>query len=256
MSSTTFERRRARLTEYAPWIFRDYITNQGPSTALVVLLIGFLTLLPALQSMTGERVHFGDVPLAIAKRMLVAMVPPLVFLGTFFATNGIVASDRKLGFYRFLFAKPVSPPLYYATTFATYGVGLLLVSTVLMGIWALTVRPMFPPGLLAVVSIMYIAYGGIGFLLSATWRFDWLSLVSVLLVANVGWSVWGNTDGVRHALLYLLPPVHRANDVYALVIREGNVAVKWSSIAWLGGYGLLCFLLGTLVIRRRPLGTS
>jgi hypothetical protein len=256
MSATASGQRRARLTEYVPWVFRDYVTNQGPSTAIVVLLIGFLTILPVLQGVTGERAHFGEVPLMTAKRMLHAMVPPLVFLGTFFATNGIVANDRKLGFFRFLFAKPVSPPAYYAMTFAIYGVGLLLVSTLLMGVWAIAVRPMFPPTLLAVILIMYIAYGGIGFLLSATWRFDWLSLVTVLLVANVAWSFWGDTHGVRHAVLYLLPPVHRANDVYALVVEDGNVAVKWSSIAWLGGYGLLCFLLGTLVIRKRPLGTS
>ena len=256
MTEITPGRRGARIAEYAPWMFRDYITNQGPSTAIVVLLIGFLTLLPVLQGMTGERARLGDVPLPIAKRMLHAMVPPLVFLGTFFATNGIVANDRKLGFYRFLFAKPVSPPLYYATTFAVYGVGLLLVATGLMGLWAVAVRPMFPPALLAVVFIMYVAYGGIGFLLSATWRFDWLSLVTVLLVANVAWSLWGDTEGLRHTLLYVLPPVHRANDVYALVLQEGNVAVRWGSIAWLGGYGLLCFLLGVLVVRKRPLGTS
>ncbi len=29
-----------------------------------------------------------------------------------------------------------------------------------------------------------------------------------------------------------------------------------ASIAWLGGYGLACFLLGMIVLRKRPLGTS
>lgn len=256
MSTTMSANRRASLVEYVPWIFRDYATNQGPSTAIVVLLIGVLTFLPILQGMPGTSIRMRDVPIELATRMLRAIVPPLVFLGTFFATNGIVANDRKLGYYRFLFAKPVSPPLYYATTFGVYGAGFLAVTLALMGIWGATVRPMFPVELLGVIAVMYVAYGGLGFLLSAAWRFDWLSLVTVLVVANVAWSVWGEATGLRHWVLYLLPPVHRANEVYALVMPESFRDVPWGSITWLAGYGLICFVLGMLVIRKRPLGTS
>lgn len=248
--------RRARLLEYAPWILRDYATNQGPSTAIVVLLIAFLTLLPAIQGISGEPVRFGDVPAVLAAAMLRAIVPPLVFLGTFFATNGIIANDRKLGFYRFIFAKPVSPPRYYALTFAVYGVGLLAVSLAFLALWSVAVRPMFPVEFLGVVVLMYLAYGGIGFLLSAAWRFDWLSLVTVLLIANVGWSIWGTESGWKYWLLHLLPPVHRAADIYALVAAQGERGIPWGSIVWLGGYGLACFVLGLVVVRKRPLGTS
>jgi hypothetical protein len=254
--SAEFEKRRARLVEYVPWMMRDYFTNQGPSTALVVLLIGVLSLLPIVKGATGVPVNLGDVPPAIATRVLHAMLPPLVFLGTFFATNGIIANDRKFAYYRFLFAKPVSPPRYYAMTFLIYGLGLVAVSLGLLGLWALAVRPMFPIQFFLIVPLMYLAYGGIGFLLSAAWRFDWVSLVMVLFVANVGWSVWGNETGLRHWLLYLLPPVHRAEDVYAMILHEPGSGTPWQSIAWLAGYGLICFAFGLLVIRKRPLGTS
>jgi hypothetical protein len=248
---------RARLIGYAPWMFRDYITNQGLSTGIVVLLIGFMNLLPLFQgALGGGPVAFGQVPQQYARSMLRTILPFLVFLGAFFATNGIIANDRKLGYYRLLFAKPVSPPSYYGLTFAMYGFGLLLVTAALLGVWSLTVRPMFPLGLFAVVALMYVAYGGIGFLLSAAWRFDWLSLVTVLLVSNIAWAVWGNSSGVRYYLLHLLPPAHRATDVYALVASDGVMRFPWQSIAWLGGYGLVCFLLGMIVVRKRPLGTS
>jgi hypothetical protein len=250
------EQRRARLSEYTPWIFRDYITNQGPSTVIVVLLVGFLSLLPVLKGAMGAPVKMGEVPRETAQRLLEAMLPPLAFLGTFFATNGIIANDRKLGYYRFLFAKPVSPPAYYGLTFGVYGVGLLVISIVLMGVWALAVRPMFPVEIFVIIPLMYVAYGGIGFLLSAAWRFDWISLVTVLLIANVGWAVWGETEGLRHWVLYLLPPVHRASDIYRLRLDGSQGAIPWSSIAWLSGYGLGCFVLGMIVIRKRPLGTS
>jgi len=253
---TAPQRRRARLSQYTPWIFRDYMTNQGPSTIVVVLLVGFLSVMPVIQGVTGAATKMGQVPVETARRILEAMLPPLAFLGTFFATNGIIANDRKLGYYRFLFAKPVSPPAYYAMTFGVYGVGLLLISIALMGIWAVTVRPMFPIEILVIIPLMYLAYGGIGFLLSAAWRFDWLSLVTVLLIANVAWAVWGNAEGLRHWILYVLPPVHRANDVYRLRFEGPPGVIPWSSIAWLGGYGLACFVLGMIVVRKRSLGTS
>ena len=250
--NSLIDNRRAQIARYVPWIARDYLTNQGPSTALVILLIAFLSL----QGVTLSGVEMSKLPEELLQRVMRQLVGTLVFLGTFFATNGIVASDRKLGYYKFLFSKPVAPPAYYATTFLVYGAGLMLVVLALLGLWALVVRPMFPPALFAVVALMYFGYGGIGFLLSAAWRFDWLSLVTVLLVANVSWSLWGDSTSPFRALLYVLPPVHRADEVYNLILRDTGSPIPWGSIAWLGGYGVACFLLGMLVIRKRPLGAS
>ena len=253
MTTSAIERRRGRLVEYVPWMARDYFTNQGPSTAVVVLLIGFLTLAPAV---AGGQMKYGDIPLAMATQLLRALTAPLVFIGVLFATNGIVANDRKLGYYRFLFSKPIGPPAYYATTFLVNGIGFLVVCAVLMAFWYFAVRPVFPFGILVAAVIMYVAYGGLGFLLSAAWRFDWLSLVGVLFISNVAWTVWGSATGVRHWVLYLLPPAHRTNEVYGLVLRDASRPIPWEAIAWLAGYGALCFALGLVVVRRRPLGTS
>ena len=246
---------RARLADYAPWILRDYFSNHGPATALVLLLVGFATVGPGM-ALAGQNLVLGEVPEPIAAAMLQSMAERLSFLGAFFATNGIIANDRKLGYYRFLFAKPVKPDRYYALTFCLNGLGLTAVAIVLALIWGATVRPAFTVELFLIIALMYLAYGGLGFLLSAAWRFDWLSLVTVLLVANIGWLVWGNAEGVRHWLLYLLPPVHRDDQVFALLAQTPNDPLPWASILWLGGYGLLCFVLGMAVIRRRPLGTS
>ena len=252
MTSPTL--RPARLVDYAPWILRDYLTNQGPATTIVVMLVMAMMLAPAFAA--AGPVPFGGMPERMAFPLLRELVVPLAFLGAFFATNGIVANDRKFGYFRFLFSKPVHPAVYYALTFVVYGVGVLLVTLVVAGAWAVAVRPMFVPRLFVVVVIMYVAYGGIGLLLSAAWRFDWLSLITVVFVANVAWSVWGEATGWRHTLLYLLPPVHRAGDVYALVGPAAAGTIRWDSIGWVAGYGLACFFLGLVVIRRRPLGTS
>jgi hypothetical protein len=254
MTSAPFDTRRARLMAYVPWMLRDYLTNQGPATLIVVLLIGYMSLMPVLDGPLN--VPLGDVPPEMANRILLAILPAFAFLGPFFATNGIIANDRKFSYYRFLFSKPLSPISYYVTTFLVYGIGVFVVSFVLMGIWALAVRPMFPGTIVIVVAIMYIAFGGIGFLLSAAWRFDWLSLVTVLLVASVAWEQWGDAQGILRLPLYLLPQVHRASDIYAMVVARPGAPTPWSGILWLGGYGFVCFLLGMVVIRKRPLGTT
>ena len=254
MTGPAFDTRRARLAAYVPWMLRDYLTNQGPATLIVVLLIGYMALMPVLDGPTG--VSLGDVPPEMAHRIMLAILPAFAFLAPFFATNGIIANDRKFSYYRFLFSKPLSPIAYYVTMFLVYGVGVFVVTFLLMSIWALAVRPMFPGTMLLVVAIMYIAFGGIGFLLSAAWRFDWLSLVTVLLVASVAWEQWGDVRGLPRLPLYLLPPVHRASEIYAMVVPRPGAAAPWSAILWLGGYGFACFLLGMVVIRKRPLGTT
>jgi hypothetical protein len=255
MTGPVFDQRRARIIEYVPWLARDYLFSQGIATAIVGVLIGIMAIVPAVAATMGA-IRFGGVPAELANQMLRVVANAIVFIGVLFATNGIVANDRKLGYYRFMFAKPVSPTRLYATVFAVNGAGLLVVTLLLMGVWYVAVRPMFPTRLLLVVAIMYVAYGGLGFLLSAAWRFDWLSLVSVMLVANVGWSVWGPARGIRHWVLYVLPPVHRSNDVYNLSVVDASGVTPWNSIAWLLAYGIACFLVGLVVIRRRPLGTS
>jgi hypothetical protein len=246
------EQRHRHLLNYAPWIARDYLTNQGPSTAIVVLLIAFLSL----QGAMAAGMVLSEMPPDLARRMLRSLLGTFVFLGTFFATNGIIANDRKLGYYKFLFSKPVAPTVYYAMTFVVYGLGLMLVTAALLVVWSVFVRPAFPAEVFAVVALMYIAFGGIGFLLSAAWRYDWISLVTVLFVANVGWTVWGKSTGLVYLLLHLLPPVHKADSVYAIVMSERFRDLPWDSVAWLGGYGLVCFALGILVIRKRPMGTA
>ena len=254
MTLAAFDSRRARLMAYVPWMLRDYLTNQGPATLIVVLLIGYMSLMPVLDGPLD--IPLGDVPAEMAHRILLAILPAFAFLGPFFATNGIIANDRKFSYYRFLFSKPLSPISYYVTTFVVYGAGVFIVTFLLMGVWALAVRPMFPGTLLLVVAIMYMAFGGIGFLLSAAWRFDWLSLVTVLLVASVAWEQWGDVQGALRLPLYLLPQVHRASDVYAMVVPRPGSSIPLASILWLGGYGFVCFLLGMVVIRKRPLGTT
>lgn len=244
--------RRARLGWYSLWHLRDYLRDKGIATLITIVLLGYLNQLSINRARAlGAASGLMD---QIADQAFVSTLGSLGILGVLFATNGIIADDRRHGYYRLLFAKPVSIGQYYGHKFAVYGLGFLIVAAVLLGIYNATVERYLPMALLPTLALVYVALGGIGFLLSAAWRFDWLSLATVMLGSRVLWELFGDESGVRGTLLYLLPPVHVLDGVYG-AIRAGR-ELPLNDLAWAVGYGVACFVLGLVVVRRRSLAAS
>lgn len=255
--------RRARLGRYALWQLRDYALNQGLSTMVVLLLAGFLTV-PPLRAAAHRFGQAGSAPGPLPPELLEQVVRQLtglmVFLGALFATNGIVSGDRKFGYYRFYFAKPVSPPTFYALQFGAHAVGFAVVAHLLIAIFSAAVQPVYPARFALVVIGLYLAYAGIGFFVSTVSRYDWLSLLTVVLAAQIAWSTWPDAHGWRGVLVRLLPPITRSDHVYAAMgvipAAAGAPDFPWRSFLWLAGYGAAAFVAGLVVLRRRPLGAG
>ena len=249
--------RHARLGRYFWWQYHDYMLHQAPATAVVLAMYAYLTLMPILNgSMTDVRRYtVSTLPMDVVRGFFSDSLASFILLGTLFATNGIVATDRKTGFYRLYFAKPVSPPRFYTNAFIAHGTGMLTVSLLLLASFALIVRPLLPVSFIPVVAAMYVAFGGVGFMLSTIWRFDWLSLVTVAIVSSVGWSMWGDDPGIRGWLVRLLPPMQRATELYAYVAGTA-ASFPWATQLWLTGYGIVCFVIGLWILRTRSLATQ
>ena len=121
-------------------------------------------------------------------------------------------------------------------------------------IWPVLSRP-----LLLVIALMFVAYSGIAFLLSAAARWDWMSLVAVTVGATFLWARFGESTHPLSRLLYLLPPLHLVDEVYASVsgvpmyASGAPTVIPWSILAWLVGYGAACFAAGLVVLRYRRL---
>jgi hypothetical protein len=243
---------RARLTRYTLWHLRDYLREKGVATLITLGLVGYLTQIPIMRA--REAGFTGELMTQVADQAFVSALKFLGFVGVLFATNGIVADDRRHGYYRLLFAKPVGIVEYYAQKWLVYGVGFLIACALLLAIYGLTVETFFPPTFLPTFALIYVALGGIGFLLSAAWRFDWLSLAAVLGLSDMLWLLFREDAGLTGALLRLLPPVHLLDGVYQAVRAEEGLPVQ--DLMWLAGYGLACFFVGLLVVRRRPLAGS
>jgi hypothetical protein len=267
-------RRRARVGAYALWQLRDYLKDRGLPTFIVALLSGYLGLSPIIERMPTRAdpvppmllTRFGSAEAVYAARMmdfnhafLRGILGTLVFLGALFAMNGIVANDRKQGFYRFLFAKPMTPARYYGQAFFVHWAGFVAVMIVLGLVHGVLIWPVLSRPLLIVIALMFVAYAGIAFLLSAAARWDWMSLVAVTVAATFLWGRYGESTHPLARLLYLLPPLHRADDVYASVsgvpmyASGAPTVIPWSILAWLAGYGAACFAAGLVVLRYRRL---
>jgi hypothetical protein len=239
---------RGRLATYSLWQFRDFIIERG----IAIVIIGFLwgyTLIEPLRRAMGEAFIIG--PLSPTWPLVITVTSSIVSLAVLIALNGMVSTDRKMGYYRFLFSKPVSPIAYYAQLFLVYMAGVLLVMLLLSAVLHTIVPAFNVVNFLLYAAIIYVAMGGIGFFVSVATRFDWLTLAAVWLGSRVLRDFFGAKPGWRSKAVELLPPVHRLSDVSMSLITNGTAHT--SDVVWLVGYGALFFALGLLVLRRGSL---
>ena len=242
---------RARLLPYAAWQLRDYFTNKGLGTVLVVALLLLSAYLPFRAARGSGSETAIEMMLTIA---LTQVITSFVLFGILFATNGIVSEDRKFGYYRFYFAKPVGVLAFYAQKFVVHMIGFLLVGAALIVAFGFLLRPVHPPAYFPVLALLFVGLGGIGFMLSAMTTADWVSLIGYYLVSLIAWNLYGTDAGWRGWLVHTLPPVHRLNEIYTAVVAQEPVPMKW--LMWIFLYGLVCGVIGLVVLSRRRLATT
>ncbi|MEO5815637.1 MAG: hypothetical protein ABIT20_10195 [Gemmatimonadaceae bacterium] len=262
------ERRRgpSRVGRYALWQLADYLKDRGLPTLIVSLLGGYVTLIPMLVNYKhqlailpqGLITRYGGIEGArvvlmhdVNEMFLANFLGVLVYLGAIFAINGIVADDRKKGYYRFLFSEPVSPRRYYGQAFLVHWLGFVIVVCLLALVYGALLLPLLTLPLVSVVALMYLMYAGMGFALSAVARWDWLSLVAATVFAQTMWSLYGASTSALARLLYLLPPVHRTREIYEALAK--HTPLDTGLLIWYAGYGIVCYLIGLVVLRYRRL---
>jgi hypothetical protein len=235
------------LARYALWQARDFAVDRGIAILLIGFLWGYAFILPLRSTMALQMTNKGSPAWIFTVQIASAIVSVAVLI----AVNGIVSTDRKMGYYRFLFSKPVNPILYYTQVFVVYMVGVVASMFILSRILQ-TILPTFSiVNYLLYTALIYVAMGGIGFFLSVATRYDWLSLAAAWLGARILRSTWGPKNDWRSKAVELLPPVHKLDEVANSLIGTGTAHA--SDVLWLLGYGALFFALGLLILRRGSL---
>jgi hypothetical protein len=235
--------RATSLVRYSLWQIRDFAVERG----VAILIIGFLwgyALIEPIRRSVGSAAGGTASPVWLVALQISSAI---VSLSVLIALNGIVSADRKAGYYRFLFSKPVDPVLFYAQLFFVYMVGVIAAMLVLSSLLHKILPAFSIPHFLVYTALVYIAMGGIGFFLSVATRYDWLTLAAVWLGARVLRGIYGPGDDWRSKLVQLLPPVHKLDDVANSLIGTGSAHM--ADVIWLIGYGALFFALGLAALR-------
>ena len=234
---------KSNLARYAWWQFRDFIRDRGIALLLVGFLVGFTVIGPF-------KAMGGTLDQRMADRLMAAILLQVPFICAFIALNGIISNDRKLGYFRFLFSKPVGIPAYYAQLFVIYLLGFLAVCAVLIGLFAIFAHPVAPLGPLLFCALVFLSFGGIAFLISSLFRHDWPILAAIFLGSSILHSMWKFDEGIKRMVLAVLPPIYELPDMIPALVQDGSVDAN--SILWLLGYSAICFVGGLIVLKRRP----
>ena len=240
------------MWSYLVWQARDFVVERGAPLLIVATLMSF-PIVMGLRQLDAA----GAAPIQAAtssRYAIVQLFAEFSLISVLIGINGVVSSDRVKGYYRFLFAKPVSIPRYYAQAYIVNGVGLVLAALGVLGaIYALG-YPVFPVRVLLMVVLVYLSLGGLGFFYSTLARFDWVLMGATWGVAQVLRAVYpAHQSRAGRVLDAILPPFHRLRDV-GLELAAGE-ATEWTTLVWLLAWGITGLVVGLLILRRRPLAT-
>ncbi|HJU90651.1 MAG TPA: hypothetical protein VJ672_14770 [Gemmatimonadaceae bacterium] len=237
---------RGRLARYALYQLRDYVIERG----LPTLLVGVILFLPVL--FTLLRPGGQEIPSLLAISTLSALMPIFGIVAVLLGVNGMIANDRHRGYFRFIFAKPLSVTRYYLQAFAINGVGTIAMVCSLVFVIVSLAGARFPWGIVPYMALFYICAGGIGFLLSVLTRFDWVALGIIWALAQTLRQLAYQLSGPYYeALNVLLPPAHLMTRMAEDYLQ--GIATPTRTLVWVAGYGVLALLLGIAALRVRPL---
>lgn len=237
-----------RLARYSGWQLRDFLIDRGIAVLLIGVLLGYTAIEPMRLALGPGWKHNPAFPLT---SVLGTIVSPVISLAVFISLNGMISNDRKMGYFRFLFAKPIRPIEYYAQLYGIHFIGMLIIILALTGLFRLLVGPVPFASVALYTLVLYIAMGGIGFFVSASTRYDWLVLAVIWVGSRILRAVYQQVPDFRSKLVQVLPPVHKIDGV-ATSLFAGRPADQ-SDMLWLVAYGALFFALGLIVINRRSM---
>ncbi len=233
---------RANVSRYARWQLQDFFMDRG----IALVLIGVLLAAPEVIMMHRLTGPFNR----DAGAVLVRLAASTAIIFALIALNGQVSNDRTRGYFRFLFAKPVSPAVYYAQQFAVWFLGLLVVVSLLVGVFSVTAGPVSPWPILWYVSLVYLGFGGVAFFISSVTRRDWLVLIAFWTLTQILVSLYKDQDSWIEKTFFVLPPVEHLDNAGKALMRQGMVGA--TDVAWILGYSAIFFVLGLFVLHRRP----
>ncbi|MEX0691205.1 MAG: hypothetical protein WD934_02745 [Gemmatimonadales bacterium] len=230
------------LLRYLPRHFLDLLMTRGA----VMVVIGFLLTLP--MSLSGV----DDATPEQLMRVLREALGSMGLFYTLLASYGLVGADVRQGFYRFLFAKPVSPVSYYLLSYVATTIVFCLAIFASFGLIAVMVAPVWPgwPALGDVLAD-YFLVSGLVLVFSRLTNADWIFGPVILGVSAL---LRGNYPADQSALGKVLNVVLPPTDTGRLFPYDGGV--NWEPLLIQLAYAAVLVALAMLIVRKLPMGSA
>lgn len=184
------------------------------------------------------------VPPEQAANLLTQMHTQFAFIFALLMGNGIVATDRVQGFFRFYLAKPVSPLWYYGQQTVLSLVFTLLASAGLIALFSLIIAPAWDFSLLLRAAELCLLMVLPIVMFSCLSRHDWLWAIVLWLLSVVLRGEYPAADSAFGKVLNVIMPP------YQFLNKADPTAGEW---LWMGAWGLIFFAGTMLILWRRPL---
>lgn len=241
---------RGRLGRYARWQLEDFVRLRAP----IMIVLALVFCVPLMLPQRGAPFGTADVRYDLAHQLFSSMATAVAAIGALLSVRGVVSEDRQYGYHRFLFAKPVSMPRYYAQAFGIQFVGFLATLAAIFATYSIFVTSVPVLSALAAASLLFALFGGLGFFFSTLVRADWLF---VLLLTAVSAGVVGLSQFYPwlSVITAVLPPVEALGRLIGSLLgaraelRDPAVL----DVLRVYGYGVVAFLAGLGIIRRRSI---
>ena len=231
----------ATLLQYSPRQLRDTLLTRGAAMLVIAVVFSLPILMGAVRIPPSGAALLLD-------GTLNAMSPFLAMV----ATYGIIGEDVRRGYFRFLFAKPISPVLYYAQAFLAALIAFLAAQLIVVAVFALAVEPAWPDRWLLERTAFFLSFGSVVFALSRVLRIDWLIGLLLFIVGQGVRDWYPVAESLRGKVFNVVfPPSHLLGS--SLFPVEG---IAWGHVAWVVGYAAMCLAIGLSLVRFMPFGTQ
>jgi len=248
---------RARLGGYSRWIVSDYVMQRASIPVAFLVVFGGLWLYvigrqagPARQIAAFQQ---------FAHAMYLQQSAIFLALGGFLATVAVMSVDRSANYFRFYFAKPVTPVTYYGWTFLLHGVGFVGIFTLFAALWGDATSHESLRAAAAVGALTFLLFGGVSLLAGALSNFD-IAITPLVSVVALSFqlTVFAPDVGLRGFPAWMvftarvLPPVGALQVVSTRLLAAGTwpgAGDLWHIVL----YGGVCFALGLVALRLRSL---
>lgn len=236
-----------------PFRYLAVHTKDVARTQLLLFAVVSLGLPIVMKQIMGDQTLNG---LDVAD-LLRSMIGGTIMIAVLMAAGGVAGNDRKQGYYRAFFSKPMAPWWYYLQRWV---LGLVAVLTIPLWL-ALGFQVVFGQGsaldaeLFATVGLAYLLIGGAVLLFSTVTARDWLVVFLIYFMqrrmqdvhdmfARSGQELPGSID----TILAVLPPFHVVAQIGELPSGQDLVHVLLYGVAMVG--------IALAVMAFRPLGSG